>query len=100
MSKETVQLMQRCAPLFSLLQDQKRLEILDVLFRHSSLTVNEIAQKVELSRPAISHHLKLMLDKELVSVQQKGKERFYSLQLTPALTLLKSLVASLEKDIS
>lgn len=100
MSKQTIQLMQSCAPLFNLLQDQRRLEIVEILFEQPHLSVSGLADQVGLSRPAVSHHLKLMLDKQLLSVEQEGKERYYSLNLTPALSLLKSLVQSIEEDIS
>lgn len=100
MSQKTVKLMQECAPLFNLLQDQRRLEILNVLFDHPHLSVSELSDQLELSRPAVSHHLKLMLDKALVSVVQEGKERYYSVNLAPALTKLKALVSSIETDVS
>ena len=34
-----------------------------------------------LSRPAISHHLKLLLQSELVYVEKSGKERIYHLNI-------------------
>lgn len=100
MSQKTIGLMQQCAPLFNLLQDARRLEILNILFDNPHLSVSELAEKVDLSRPAVSHHLKLMLDKQLVEVIQEGKERYYSLNLQPSLEKLEALVASLKEDIS
>lgn len=100
MSQTTVKLMQECAPVFNLLQDHRRLEILNILFDHPDLSVSELAASLELSRPAVSHHLKLMLDHQLVRVEQRGKERYYTVNLLPSLELLRRLVASLEKDIS
>jgi DNA-binding transcriptional ArsR family regulator len=100
MSKRTVDLMQACVPVFTLLQDQRRLEILNLLFDHGEQSVTDLANQLVLSRPAVSHHLKLLLDHQLVSVEQRGKERYYSVTLGPALSLLKQLVNSLEKDIA
>lgn len=99
MSKQTMSIMKKCAPVFSMLQDDKRQEILILLFDHGELSVSELTEKLSLSRPAVSHHLKLLLDNKLVSVRQEGKERYYYLELEEMLQLLKQLTQSLENDI-
>lgn len=91
-------IMKNCIPVFSMLQDERRQEILQQLFDERELTVMELTARLSLSRPAVSHHLKLLLDAELVNVRQEGKERYYSLRLDHALELLKSLVSSIEED--
>lgn len=98
MSKKTMGIMKNCIPVFSMLQDERRQEILQQLFDERELTVMELTARLSLSRPAVSHHLKLLLDAELVNVRQEGKERYYSLRLDHALELLKSLVSSIEED--
>ena len=67
---------------------------------HKNLTVNEVAEKMTLSRPTVSHHLKLLLQAGLVTVTQKGKERYYDVSFDQAITILESLLASLKKDAS
>ena len=99
MSKQTMAYMKKCAPIFSMLQDERRQEITQLLFDYHELSVSALTEKLSLSRPAVSHHLKLLLDAELVSVRQEGKERYYKLRLTTALQHLKNLTASLEKDM-
>lgn len=98
MSKRTMGIMKECVPVFSMLQDERRQEILQQLFDERELSVMELTARLSLSRPAVSHHLKLLLDAELVNVRREGKERYYSLRLDHALELLKSLVASIEED--
>lgn len=99
MSKETMFYMKKCAPIFSMLQDDRRQEITQLLFENHELSVSSLTDRLSLSRPAVSHHLKLLLDAGLVSVRQDGKERYYQLNLKTALDLLKNLTASIEKDI-
>ena len=59
-----------------------------------------MAEKMTLSRPTVSHHLKLLLQAGLVTVTQKGKERYYDVSFDQAITILESLLASLKKDAS
>lgn len=100
MSKQTMGYMKKCAPIFTMLQDDRRQEITQLLFENQELSVTALTEKLSISRPAVSHHLKLLLDAELVMVRQEGKERYYRMNLKPALTLLKQLTASLENDIA
>ncbi|WP_130861856.1 metalloregulator ArsR/SmtB family transcription factor [Bacilliculturomica massiliensis] len=100
MSKRTMGILSECIPMFTMLQDENRQQILVLLFDHKQMTVNEITEKLELSRPAVSHHLKLLLDAGLLSVKKNGKERIYSLDLQKAMAQLKELLLSIEADIN
>lgn len=99
MSQRTMLYMKKCVPIFSMLQDERRQEITQLLFENKELSVSSLTEKLSLSRPAVSHHLKLLLDADLVTVRQEGKERYYRFNLKPALNLLKELTVSIEKDI-
>ena len=57
-------------------------------------------ETMNLSRPAVSHHLKLMLDAKVIAVNKVGKKRFYRVSLDDTVQLLKELTISLEKSIS
>lgn len=100
MSQKTMNLLKESIPKFEMLRDPRRQEILILLFDHKNLTVNEVAEKMTLSRPTVSHHLKLLLQAGLVTVTQKGKERYYDVSFDQAITILESLLASLKKDVS
>ena len=100
MSQKTMNLLKESIPTFEMLRDPRRQEILILLFDHKNLTVNEVAEKMTLSRPTVSHHLKLLLQSGLVTVTQKGKERYYDVSFDQAITNLESLLASLKKDAS
>lgn len=40
-------------------------------------SVTEIARELPVSRPAVSQHLRVLLDAGLVDVRQRGRERLY-----------------------
>ncbi len=98
MSKKTLHILSECIPIFTMLQDDNRQQILMLLFDRKNMTVTELTEQLALSRPAVSHHLKLLLDSGLVRVTKNGKERIYSLCMDNAIELLKDLLASIEDD--
>ena len=100
MSKSTLNILSECIPIFTMLQDENRQQILMFLFDEKELSVTELTERLSLSRPAVSHHLKLLLDSNLVSVTKNGKERIYRLNLAAAVKQLKTLLASLENDMN
>ncbi|HIY91743.1 ArsR/SmtB family transcription factor [Companilactobacillus sp. HBUAS56275] len=100
MAEETMDLFRKGMPIFSIFQDENRQKIIILLCKNKELTVNQITDQINLSRPAVSHHLKLMLDAGVITVNKVGKERFYRVSLDETVQLLKDLTVSLEKSIS
>ena len=45
----------------------------------TSLSVNEIVEKLDVSQPTVSHHLAILREAGLVSIREEGKQTFYSL---------------------
>ena len=76
-----------CMPLFIALGDEMRLNIIEILSHaaqsgnQNGLNVNEITSQVSLSRPAISHHLKILKDSGLVQVRESGTSNYFRLTL-------------------
>ena len=66
---------------YKALADPTRRAILELL-RHEDLSAGRIADAFELSKPAISHHLKLLTQAGLVQAQRQGKSIIYSLDTT------------------
>ena len=84
----------KCMPLFIALGDEVRLTIVETL-AHSmilgqeGMNVKEITEKTSLSRPAISHHLKILKDAGFIGVRRKGTCNFYFLTIQePTLRLM------------
>lgn len=98
MSQQTLEKLRACIPVFTLLADENRQQILDLLYESGEMNVSDLTEKIHLSRPAVSHHLRLLLENELVSVNQIGKERYYSVSFEPTIALLGDLLKSLKQD--
>lgn len=96
MSQQALDTFRSCIPLFQALSDPARQDIILLLAERKTLTVNEITEHSRLSRPAISHHLKIMRDHRLVHMQQKATQHYYSLSLDPAVEQLKSMITMVE----
>ena len=63
---------------FAAIADPNRRFLLEEL-RRAPKTVNELSQGLPISRPAVSQHLKALLDCNLVSVTAKGTRRIYAI---------------------
>ena len=64
---------------FQAIADPVRRDILNMLV-HRQLNLNSIAGNFEISRPAISQHIKILTECGLVMIEQQGRERFCYLQ--------------------
>ena len=64
--------------LFSILSDVSRVRILWLLC-HTEDCVANIAAAVDMSSPAVSHHLKLLKSANILEYKKKGKEVYYTL---------------------
>jgi DNA-binding transcriptional ArsR family regulator len=72
----------RIDDVFSALADYNRRQIL-MMLSENKMTVNAISNKFAISRPAISKHLKVLLNTNLVVPVQKGRERYYQINVEP-----------------
>lgn len=77
----------RVSDTFALISDPTRLKILWLLC-HCEECVNNIAAAVNMSSPAVSHHLRLLKQAGLIESRRDGKEMFYKLSETPEAALL------------
>lgn len=93
MPQQTLALLKDCIPIFTVLADENRHLILKLLLENGKMNVNDITENLHLSRPAVSHHLKIMLQANAVSVEQIGKERFYAIAMANEIEKLGELVA-------
>jgi DNA-binding transcriptional ArsR family regulator len=100
-----------CMPIFIALGDEVRLTIIEALARNGlydsmgndvsassgfattkiGMNVKDITEKTNLSRPAVSHHLKILKEAGLISVRQEGTANFYYLTIGDTTKKLCSL---------
>lgn len=74
--------------LFKALNDSTRRRILDCL-KSGELSAGEIAEKFNISKPSISHHLDLLKNAGLISVERRGQQLIYTLNTTEFEDLLQ-----------
>lgn len=98
MGEKAIDVFRSCIPLFTALSDPARQDIILLLADQERLSVNEITEQSTLSRPAISHHLKILREHKLVEIEQKGTQRYYSLSLDHSVELLKKLIHTVENE--
>lgn len=65
---------------FQAIADPNRRAIISLL-ADKQLTLNNIAENFKISRPAVSKHIKILSECGLVTVKQKGRERYCEVQL-------------------
>jgi len=67
---------------FHAIADPTRREILDLLSR-GERTVNSLVAEFRISQPAVSQHLKVLRDVDLVGERRQGRQRIYRLRAGP-----------------
>jgi DNA-binding transcriptional ArsR family regulator len=60
---------------FQAISDPTRRDIIQLLSRQS-LNLNTVASHFDVSRPAISKHIKILTECGIVIIRQEGRERF------------------------
>jgi DNA-binding transcriptional ArsR family regulator len=68
--------------------DDSRRQIL-LLLKNKSMTTGEIAEHFEFSLPAVSTHLRVLKEADLITEQRQGKNKFYSINQKQALELMR-----------
>jgi ArsR family transcriptional regulator, arsenate/arsenite/antimonite-responsive transcriptional repressor len=102
MSQQTEHVLQQfkeCIPLLEVLTEENRQAIIMLLAQHKSgLNVNTISGHINLSRPAVSHHLKVLKQSGFIKSEKKSVENYYVLTVRKPLEQLKSLIAAVEAE--
>src|SRR5580700_5198209 len=65
---------------FQAIADPTRREILGLLTA-KSLNLNSVAENFDISRPAISKHIKILTECGLITIKQEGRERYCEAKL-------------------
>ncbi len=89
-------------PLFMAFSDNERLRLFLHIMQNGThgISVKEVSSLSHLSRPAVSHHLKVLKDSGLISARKEGTKIFYSVDRQGHLTKLKENLAILESGFA
>lgn len=64
---------------FQVIADPSRREMLMMLSK-DSLTINALAENFDMSRPAVSKHVKILYNAGFIGIEDVGRERYCSLK--------------------
>ena len=67
---------------FQAIADPTRRAIINMV-ANQSLNLNAVAENFDISRPAISRHIKILTQCGLIVIKQKGRERYCEASLQP-----------------
>ena len=84
--------LRECGPIFHALGDEARQDIVLLLAQHERLNVSQITGLMHLSRPAISHHLKVLKQAGVIEMVRESRENYYSLLWDEPFGKLRQLV--------
>ncbi|MDO4634146.1 MAG: metalloregulator ArsR/SmtB family transcription factor [Eubacteriales bacterium] len=82
---------QAASDVFKLLGDTSRIRIFWLLCHCEECVIN-ISSIVEMSSPAVSHHLRLLKTSGLIVSRREGKEMYYKAADTPTAQLLHETI--------
>ncbi|HZY78756.1 MAG TPA: metalloregulator ArsR/SmtB family transcription factor [Cyclobacteriaceae bacterium] len=78
--------MQTRRDVFQAIADPTRRDIIN-LIAYQSMNLNSIAENFDVSRPAISQHIKILIECGLVTIKKQGRERIAEATLSPLSTV-------------
>lgn len=96
--KKTLKTFNSCVPFFIAMSDEYRQQlIMDIAEAGSGgINVSNLSAKSNLSRPAISHHLKVLKDSGLIIPKKIGTQIFYQLNLKENFKTISELIKSMD----
>jgi DNA-binding transcriptional ArsR family regulator len=64
---------------FQVIADPSRRQMLQLLSK-DSMTINSLAENFDMSRPAVSKHIKILYNGGFISIKDIGRERYCTLK--------------------
>ena len=100
--KKTLKTFNSCVPFFIAMSDEYRQQlIMDIAEAgREGINVSNLSAKSNLSRPAISHHLKVLKDSGLIKPKKLGTQIFYQLNLSENFKTVSELITSMENILA
>lgn len=87
---------QKCLPIFNALGSAVRQKILFAINEEKNLGVHCLAERINLSRPTVSHHLGILQNAGIIRHRKVGRERIYYLSFEDALRNMTKLIDSVK----
>lgn len=72
---------------FSALSDPTRRSIVEILAHHDQLPASEISENFQISPQAISKHLRILRESNIVHMEKRAQQRLYRINTDPLLEM-------------
>ncbi|MBS1903566.1 MAG: helix-turn-helix transcriptional regulator [Bacteroidetes bacterium] len=81
---------------FKALADSSRRKLLDKLFAKNGQTLGELCEHLDMSRQAVTKHLVILEEANLISVKWRGREKLHYLNPVPIHEIMRRWVNKYE----
>ena len=85
-------------PVFKALADESRRGLLDRLRAHNGQTLGELCERQSMTRQAVSKHLTILEDANLVATVKRGREKLHYLNPVPIHELAERWIGKFERS--
>ena len=82
---------------FKALADPSRRELLDRLYVENGQTLNELCARLAMTRQAVSKHLAILEDANLVATVKRGREKLHYLNPVPIHEIAERWIGKYER---
>ena len=82
---------------FKALADASRRELLDRLHAENGQTLNELCKRLDMTRQAVSKHLAILEDANLVATARQGREKLHYLNPVPINEIAERWIGKYER---
>jgi len=83
---------------FKALADASRRELLDRLRAESGQTLNELCARLDMTRQAVSKHLTILEEANLVATLRRGREKLHYLNPVPIHEIAERWIGKFERS--
>src|SRR5215510_3828272 len=83
---------------FKALADASRRELLDRLYAENGQTLNELCERLAMTRQAVTKHLALLEEANLVATVRRGREKLHYLNPVPIHEIAERWIGKFERS--
>jgi len=85
-------------PVFKALADRSRRKLLDVLYSNNGQTLTELCEHLDMTRQAVTQHLALLEQANLVVTSRRGREKLHYLNPVPVHEIYERWIRKFERS--
>ena len=82
---------------FKALADPTRRRLLDLLYRENGQTLMALSEHMDMTRQAVTQHLQLLEDANLVTIVRRGREKLHYLNPVPLYEIYARWIEKFER---